>query len=161
TGANTNGDIMKRVGAIKQLQTDEGLAEVAFHTLYLQGKGIAPQDQVAPTQLLSSMAQVGGGTFHSLAQGEQLRFFYIDFRSFIRSFTLKNFVVSNLDARLVESISTIDSDGDGLTDDEEVIYGTNPLSVDSDGDGFNDLLEVRLAGAGFDPTFPNPGCQDA
>lgn len=36
-----------------------------------------------------------------------------------------------------------DSDGDGLTDDDErLVYGTNPLKADSDGDGYSDLVEI-------------------
>ena len=34
-----------------------------------------------------------------------------------------------------------DDDGDLLTDDEEIINGTNPLNPDSDGDGKNDYIE--------------------
>lgn len=41
-----------------------------------------------------------------------------------------------------------DSDGDGLTDDEEVALGTNPFSADSDGDGTPDGIEK---GSGTDP----------
>jgi len=42
-----------------------------------------------------------------------------------------------------------DSDGDGLTDSDEVnVYLTDPLLRDSDGDGFGDGVEV---GAGTDP----------
>jgi hypothetical protein len=44
-----------------------------------------------------------------------------------------------------------DSDEDGLTDSQEVLYGTNPNNPDSDGDGFNDGEEV---GAGTSPTDP-------
>jgi len=33
-------------------------------------------------------------------------------------------------------------DGDGLTNVEEALYGTNPNNVDSDGDGFSDSVEV-------------------
>lgn len=36
-----------------------------------------------------------------------------------------------------------DADGDGLTDREEAIYGTNPLRRDTDGDGLGDGTEVR------------------
>ena len=37
-----------------------------------------------------------------------------------------------------------DTDGDGLTDYEEVkIYKTNPLNPDTDGDGYSDGVEVR------------------
>jgi len=38
-----------------------------------------------------------------------------------------------------------DSDGDGLTDDEEVnIYHTDPFNPDTDGDGLNDGQEVKV-----------------
>lgn len=42
-----------------------------------------------------------------------------------------------------------DSDGDGLTDDEEIALGTNPFSSDSDGDGTPDNIEKAN---GTDPT---------
>jgi hypothetical protein len=52
-----------------------------------------------------------------------------------------------------------DTDGDGLTDEEERQIGTNVSVVDSDGDGFSDADEVR---AGSDPLDPNstPGSRD-
>jgi hypothetical protein len=40
-----------------------------------------------------------------------------------------------------------DSDGDGLSDGEELnTYGTNPLNEDTDGDGKNDGYEVNVYG---------------
>ncbi len=46
----------------------------------------------------------------------------------------------------------IDTDGDGLTDYDEVnTYHTNPLKVDTDGDGFGDSAELRR---GYDPLGP-------
>jgi len=36
----------------------------------------------------------------------------------------------------------IDTDGDGLTDGQEVELGTNPLLADTDGDGLDDALEI-------------------
>ncbi len=42
-------------------------------------------------------------------------------------------------------INSKDTDGDGLTDYEEVnIYNTNPSQVDSDGDGLSDYEEVKI-----------------
>jgi pimeloyl-ACP methyl ester carboxylesterase len=35
-----------------------------------------------------------------------------------------------------------DPDGDGLTNREEILYGTNPLYGDSDGDGLDDRMEL-------------------
>lgn len=45
-----------------------------------------------------------------------------------------------------------DTDGDGLTDGDEVLkYGTNPLKMDTDGDTYSDGLEVK---GGFNPRGP-------
>ena len=41
-----------------------------------------------------------------------------------------------------------DPDEDGLTNDEETQYGTDPLNPDTDGDGYSDGKEV---GAGYNP----------
>lgn len=45
-----------------------------------------------------------------------------------------------------------DSDGDGLTDDEEIALGTNPYSPDTDGDGILDSVEKA---GGTDATNPS------
>lgn len=47
-----------------------------------------------------------------------------------------------------------DSDQDGLSNDEEVLYKTDPLNKDTDGDGYMDGVEVE---SGYDPTKPAPG----
>lgn len=47
-----------------------------------------------------------------------------------------------------------DSDQDGLSNDEEKLYGTNPSIKDSDGDGYGDGVEVE---SGYDPLRPAPG----
>ncbi len=46
-----------------------------------------------------------------------------------------------------------DTDGDGLTDREEVRWKTDPNNPDTDGDGYLDGEEVA---AGHDPTIPAP-----
>ena len=46
----------------------------------------------------------------------------------------------------------VDTDGDGLTDEEETSLGTDPNNADSDGDGLTDGTEVTL---GTDPTLPD------
>lgn len=60
-------------------------------------------------------------------------------------------------ALLVERVGAaaqMDSDGDGITDfDEVALYKTNPNSADTDGDGFIDGAEVL---GGFDPTDSTP-----
>lgn len=41
-----------------------------------------------------------------------------------------------------EPAAPVDSDGDGLTDEQEASYGTNPLVADTDGGGVSDYAEV-------------------
>ena len=36
----------------------------------------------------------------------------------------------------------VDTDGDGITDEQEILNGTDPMGADSDGDGFTDSDEV-------------------
>ncbi len=47
----------------------------------------------------------------------------------------------------------VDTDGDGLFDDEEIALGTNPKNPDSDNDGLTDYDEVRIYGT--DPLNPD------
>jgi hypothetical protein len=48
----------------------------------------------------------------------------------------------------------LDSDQDGLTDEEEKLYGTDMHGRDTDGDGYSDGAEVK---SGYDPLRPAPG----
>ena len=55
------------------------------------------------------------------------------------------------------SIEKVDSDGDGLSDREEVrVYKTDPLKPDTDADGYLDGQEVR---ANYDPNNPAKGAK--
>src|SRR5439155_11550215 len=49
------------------------------------------------------------------------------------------------------SASSLDSDGDGLSDAQEILLGTDPFNPDTDGDGFADGVEVA---SGSDPLDP-------
>lgn len=48
----------------------------------------------------------------------------------------------------------IDQDQDGLTDQEELLYGTDPTNPDTDEDGYQDGKEIN---SGYDPLKPAPG----
>ena len=47
-------------------------------------------------------------------------------------------------APVVTPVSTVDTDGDGLTDEEETKYGTDPHKVDTDGDDLSDYEEIMI-----------------
>ena len=60
-------------------------------------------------------------------------------------------IINNYYGNDPEAPSTGDTDGDGLTDEEELLqYGTCPILIDTDGDGLSDFVEcVEYA---FDPS---------
>src|SRR5207247_8248875 len=50
----------------------------------------------------------------------------------------------------------IDTDGDGLSDEDEIRIGTNPYDRDTDHDGYPDGLEIALGSNPLDPnSIPN------
>lgn len=52
----------------------------------------------------------------------------------------------------------LDSDGDTIRNDDEVMAGTNPLNVDTDGDGYNDDVDAfPLDDTRHDPLVSVPG----
>ena len=51
---------------------------------------------------------------------------------------------SHVPAKYMVSGGPIDSDGDGLTDEEELKLGTDPHNPDTDGDGLTDGEEVKI-----------------
>ncbi|MFA9262409.1 MAG: hypothetical protein ACEQSB_03580 [Undibacterium sp.] len=58
------------------------------------------------------------------------------------------------EASTTEAIVFDDGDGDGLSNDEEKIYGTDPDVADTDNDSYSDGVEIK---GGFDPLKPAPG----
>lgn len=46
---------------------------------------------------------------------------------------------------IVNLFALVDTDGDGLLDDQELLLGTDPENPDSDGDGINDRESILLA----------------
>ena len=68
----------------------------------------------------------------------------------------------NLGTALCNDLCNADTDGDGLSDFEEVnAHGTDPLNADTDGDGLSDGDEVLTYGtAPLDPDTDGDGCGD-
>lgn len=70
-----------------------------------------------------------------------------------RPFLIKKLLVANLNVLATIDGPRVDSDGDGLSDDEEVTLGSDPTLSDTDGDGVSDMVETRLA---LSPLSPDP-----
>lgn len=62
--------------------------------------------------------------------------------------TQNDFQESSEPEKLQEAVlfssPVLDSDGDGLSDEEETEKGTNPQLLDTDGDGLTDRAEIRI-----------------
>ena len=63
----------------------------------------------------------------------------------------ENLIMVLMKSFMSGSSSSVDSDGDGLTDDMEAVYRTDVNNPDTDGDGFNDGDEID---GGYDPLTP-------
>jgi hypothetical protein len=69
--------------------------------------------------------------------------------------------VKDYDFRLTVQEVQVDSDGDGLLDDDEdTVYGTDPLDLDTDDDGLNDGDEVALGTDPLDADSDDDGLPD-
>ena len=65
--------------------------------------------------------------------------------------SVSNSAQTNNDGDEAGDACDLDDDNDGLTDDQELSLGTNPLLKDTDGDGWSDSEEVE---EGTDPLAP-------
>lgn len=161
------GDLLDQ---IIELAEQYDVRELNFSTAF----AAAPQTQAAikacGSTFMRAMAKQGAGVFRDFSSGEAINFLFVDFTSFKRVFAMKSFLAANLsaapfslaigvdpraesdDPTLAKGI--IDSDVDGVPDEQERLAGTDPAVQDSDGDGFSDLLELRLSISGFDPLDP-------
>jgi len=135
----------KSVSDLRSYVRDHGGQDLVFHTFSLS------TDQRAK-DILGDMARAGLGEQVQQTPAT-LDFLAIDVARPGSRLVLRDIVVTNSNALLRGPAPVADSDGDGLSDDEEARAGTDPLNPDTDGDGVGDGIEARLASAGseFDP----------
>ena len=136
------------VADLRRYVRDQGGQDLIFHTFSLSA------DQRA-LDCLGDMARSGLGEQVQQTPAT-LDFLAVDVDRPGSRLVLRDIVVMNGNALLRGSAPVADSDGDGLSDAEEVRAGTDPLNPDTDGDGVGDGIETRLAATGieFDPLVP-------
>jgi hypothetical protein len=133
------------VSDLRSYVRDHGGQDLTFHTFALS------TDQRA-LDVLGDMARSGLGE-QVQQTPSTLDFLAVDVAQPGARLVLREIVVMNGNALLRGPRPVADSDGDGLSDDEEAKLGTDPLNPDTDGDGVGDGIEARLAASGseFDP----------
>src|SRR5262249_1506627 len=101
---------------------------------------------------MMQMANIGHGSFQQ-QMPTMLDLLRIDLGMGSTLFLRPELLLFKCNAVLSNSHVEPDSDGDGLSDTQEMMLGTDPLNPDTDGDFVGDAIEVALAGPGlnFDP----------
>ncbi len=119
--------------------------------------------------LLRQIAQRGNGVFQEFLDGDirNLGLGALDYSSMKSPFVLKSLIARHMRAvpgtnDRGQNLFVVDSDGDGLSDSDELAIRTNRFLTDSDLDCFDDLYEHRHRDQGFDPLVKDPrGCDPA
>ncbi|MDJ0782193.1 MAG: hypothetical protein QNJ22_09490 [Desulfosarcinaceae bacterium] len=164
SGLQDDDDIWDQVEDLYTYAMDEGVGSMAFHTfLLLAGFDDTAAGQTAlglATNTLTGMAQRGNGQFRTMENAEAIDFINIIDMRLTVEYSIKYLVAFNYNVRPGVELAQLDSDGDGLPDEEELLHGSNPDVADTDGDGMNDFLEVRASSPDrpLDPTTPDSPC---
>jgi hypothetical protein len=151
-------NILLRVGEIMSLldPANGGAGSIRIHTVFLQsalGPG-DPQYAIA-SDLLQQIAARGDGNYVTTTDPDELDFLQFVQTSIDSVDRFKSFLVTNDFVHNDPTGAQLDSDGDGIVDDEEARTGLNPFQPDSDGDGCGDLAETV---ARFDPRVDDCPC---
>jgi hypothetical protein len=152
-GCSSSCVLGQQVLRIRNLARKYGAGQVAVQPVYVHDAA----DPAARDQ--SQAIALNGGTRPIEANPSTVRgaVSSLDYASLQRTLVLKSLYAYNLNAAVRGGKLVPDSDGDGLSDDEETALGTDPTNLDSDGDGLGDGVEVKY---GLDPLKPTTigGC---
>jgi hypothetical protein len=144
-------ELQKRTGEVKALEQQFNAGEVTVQPIYVTDTN--PPDSDLTTVINPAISQSGGSTpLVATSATIDTVLQSVNFASLQRDLAIKRFFAFNRNALARNGQQLIDSDGDGLSDDEERDAGTDPLNPDTDGDGINDGLERKM---GLDPLVVN------
>ena len=146
------------VEQMREAVAEAGAAGMRFHTIQLAAEPDAMvNDEVQ--EIMRAMAFTGGGTFQRLDDIGGFGFENLDLLDLRTVLTAKLLLASNVNAKPGPLGPVVDSDGDGLSDQEEEAGGTDPALADSDLDGISDLVEILVGQPPKVPDTPK-ACDD-
>jgi hypothetical protein len=154
-----------RVADLRAQVIDGGGADLQLHSIDLATLDSDDADRAFAQDELQRMSFAGSGEYKPVcprdASGaflttgcgpQNLSIVAVDINSARNVFLKKSFVVANLNALTLPDGTTVaDSDADGLSDEEEPAFGTDPTLRDTDGDGIGDKVELLLQTTGISP----------
>ena len=154
--------LIQLVDEMHRLADAYSVGELRFHAAQLKVENAAvccplcfqdDPDGSRAEALLTAMARPdqGLGSYVRFRTQGDLTFVAYDFTSLRQQFVTRTLYAHNANQVATGKGVLVDSDGDGLDDDQEFHLGTDRLKRDSDGDGYSDLFELRNKHLGFDP----------
>ena len=164
--SQADADIWKKVQDLSDMVTEYGVGSFNFHTFLLLGNfgpdasGQARQQEAETT--LQGMAERGNGQFRLFENAEAIDFINIVDMRLTIEYKVKYIAAYNYNVKPGVDLVYVDSDGDGLSDEEETFYGTDPTRRDTDSDGLSDFFEIKSSSPGhvLDPLNPHDSICD-
>lgn len=125
---------------VKALATQYNAGQVQIQPVYVRS---VPDDLIRFQA--AAIARAGGTELRETSNGQVKGTLQgINFGSLQAGLILKRLIAFNRNSIARNGKLLIDSDGDGLSDDQEAAFGTDPTLPDSDADGLNDGVEIRM-----------------
>lgn len=160
-------DILNGVDDLYEMVTDTyGIRNFNFHTFLLPGIDMTPQERQDCIDLMQDMAEHGHGQFRIFETADTIDFISIVDLRLTAEYQIKFVVAYNFN--VIPGIDTLhpDSDGDGLSDEQELNppdywwRATDPNVADTDGDGWSDFFEYKISTNDNrrDPTVDDGAC---
>lgn len=138
-------ELTAAAGELKALAQQFGAGEVVVQPIYVRG---ATPDAVTREQV-AAIANAGGTeAIETDFAGLPTVLGSLNYASLDNALKLKRFLAFNRNVQVRDGRFMADSDGDGVSDDDERAMGLDPTQPDSDQDGLMDGLELRM---GLDP----------
>lgn len=135
---------------LKGLATRYNAGEVTIQPVYVRNTA-----DVVTRYQAASIARAGGTELiETTPDALQRTLSSLNYASLQRQLILKRLIAMNRNTLSRQGEVLIDSDGDGISDDDETTLGTDPTLVDSDGDQLSDGVELRM---GLRPQFDVDG----
>lgn len=164
SGPQDDLDIWGRVDDLNEMVTERGVGGFNFHTFLLtESFGTSEMDQYVQglcEATLQGMSNRGNGQFSIFESAESIDFINIVDMRLAFEYKIKYMVACNYNVKPGIELVYIDSDGDGLSDNEETTLGTDPTLKDTDGDGLGDFFETKVSSPGheLDPLVEDSLC---
>ncbi len=126
--------------ALKDVGKRFNAGEVTIQPVYIRQTA-----DVTTRFQLAAIARAGGTELIESSPGSLLNTLKaINYGSLQRNLSLKRLVAMNRNVIVRRSQQYVDSDGDGVSDEQEAELGSNPTLPDSDLDGLGDGVELRM-----------------